>query len=98
MPKKRTKMIRRSPLSRQVESLLELPEGMLGHCTRMEWTDNRRVLMDGCCAITEYEDDRVEVVIAGGTVRFWGQNLQLNCLTADSLLLTGQIQSVEFIE
>lgn len=94
---KRRRNTRCSPVSRRVESLLELPEGLLGHCTRMEWTDNRRVLMDGCCEILEYEDDRVQVAVAGGSVRFWGQKLQLNCLTADSILITGQVQSVEFL-
>lgn len=94
---KRRRNARCSPVSRRVESLLELPEGLLGHCTRMEWTDNRRVLMDGCCEILEYEDDRVQVAVAGGSVRFWGQKLQLNCLTADSILITGQVQSVEFL-
>lgn len=86
-----------SPVTRRVESLLELPEGLLGHCTRMEWIDNRRVTLEGCCEILEYEDDRVQVAVAGGAVRFWGQNLQLNYLTADNILITGQVQSVEFL-
>lgn len=85
-----------SPLSRRVESLLEWPSGLLGHCTRMEWVDNREVRMDGCCEIVEYEENTVLVAVAGGQVRFWGQALQLHCLTADSLLLTGELQAVEF--
>ncbi len=91
------KKVRRSPASRRVEETLALPEGILGHCTRMEWTDNRRVLLEGCCEIREYEDDRVEIAVAGGRVRFWGQALALTCLTADSILLTGKMQSVEFL-
>ena len=87
-----------SPLSRQVESLLNLPEGLLGHCTRMEWVDNREVHMDGCCDILEYEENSVAVAVAGGTVRFWGDKLCLHCLSADSLLLTGDIQRMEFLK
>lgn len=86
-----------SPLSRRVESLLELPDGVLGHCTHMEFTDNRRVLLDGCCDILEYEDDQVKVAVAGGAVRFLGRDLCLNFLTADSLLITGRLLSVEFL-
>ncbi len=85
-----------SPLSRRVESLLDLPSGLLGHCTCMEWVDNREVRIDGCCEILEYEVDTVAVAIAGGSVRFWGQRLRLHCLTPGSLLLTGDVQRVEF--
>ncbi|MBE6767538.1 MAG: hypothetical protein E7549_01335 [Ruminococcaceae bacterium] len=87
-----------SPLSRRVESLLDLPEGLLGHCTRMEWVDNREVRMDGCCDILEYEEDSIAVAVAGGTVRFWGGRLCLHCLSAGSLLLTGDIQRMEFLK
>ncbi len=91
------RQIRRSPVSRRVEALLELPDGVLGHCTRIELTDNRQALMEGCCDISEYEDDRVQVTVAGGAVRFLGQGLRLNCLTTDSVLITGKILSVEFL-
>ena len=87
-----------SPLSRRVESFFDLPDGLLGHCTRMEWVDNREVHMDGCCEILEYEENSVLVAVAGGHVRFWGQGLQLQCLTPDSLLLRGRLQAVEFGE
>ena len=92
------KELRRSPGSRAAEALLQLPEGMLGHCTRMEWTDDRQVLVEGSCEILEYEQDQVFVRIAGGTVRFWGQELQLCCLAPGNILLTGRMQKVEFGE
>jgi len=85
-----------SPLSRRVESLLDLPDGLLGHCTRMEWIDNHEVRIDGCCDILEYEEDTMAVAVAGGRVQFWGQRLRLHCLTAGSLLLQGDIQRMEF--
>ena len=92
------KKLRRSSVSRGAETLLQLPEGTLGHCTRMEWIEDRQVLVEGGCEIMKYEEEQVQVRITGGTVRFWGQGLQLCCLLPDSILLTGQIQKVEFGE
>ena len=46
----------------------------------------------------EYEPEQVAIAVAGGRVTFWGQGLQLDCLSADSILLTGRIQSVEFAD
>lgn len=86
-----------SPVSRRVESLLELPDGVLGHSTHIEMTDDRRAFLDGCCDILEYEDDRVRVATAGGAVRFLGQGLRLNFLTSDSIQITGKLLSVEFL-
>lgn len=87
-----------SPLSRRVETILNLPDGLLGHCTRMEWVDNREVRMDGCCDILEYEEHSIAVAVAGGTARFWGDKLCLHCLSAGNLLLTGNIQRMEFLK
>jgi len=89
---------RRSPLARAAEKALQLPEGMLGGCTRMEWTDDRQVLVEGCCEILEYEEGQVQVRIAGGAVRFWGEGLRLCCLSPEGILLTGRIRRVEFGE
>lgn len=89
---------RGSPAFRRAEELLALPEGTLGRCTRMEWTDCRRVLVDGCCGILEYDEDQVLVRTVGGTVLFRGQGLQLQCLSPDSIFLTGRIRQVEFGE
>lgn len=88
---------KQSPVSRRVESLLELPDGLLGHCTRIELIDDRRALLEGCCDIWEYEEDRVRAAVAGGAVQFLGQGLQLNCLSAESILITGRLFSVEFL-
>ena len=89
--------VRRSPLSRKVETALCLPRGLLGHCTRMELIDNSRAVLEGCCDIREYDEDRIEVLVAGGAVRYLGQELRLEYLSPDTVLITGQLLSVEFM-
>lgn len=89
---------RQSPVSRRLEETLELPHGLLGHCTRMEWTDNQQVVVEGCCAVSEYDENRVQIAVAGGHIDFWGCGLRLNFLAPDVITLKGQIQSVEFTE
>lgn len=86
-----------SKTKRRVESALSLPSGLLGNCTKMEWTDNRQVQIDGCCGVSEYEDTHIEAATAGGSVRFWGEHLELTFLSADCILINGCLQSVEFL-
>ena len=86
-----------SAISRCVETALSLPSGMLGGCTKMEWTDNRQVQIDGCCAVLEYDENRIEIAAADGTIRFWGEQLQLDFLAVDCIRIRGRIQSAEFL-
>lgn len=96
--RKRPKKDSRTPrIARKVENLLELPTGVLSGSSRMEVTDDQRVVVEGCRGILEYEEDIIRLHIACGVVRFCGQSLCLSCLTEDSALVTGRLLSIEFL-
>ena len=92
MKRKKTKAI-----AQRVESLLELPIGALGGSTRMELTDDRRVVVEGCQGILEYEEDIIRLHTTCGTVRFCGSGLQLSGMSTGGALITGKLLSVEFM-
>ena len=72
---------RAAAVTRRVEEVLELPEGALGNCARLEMAGNRRVVIEGC----------------RGIIRFMGRGLVMNCLTEDCAVITGFLLSVEFL-
>lgn len=85
-------------VTRRVEQALELPEGALGNCARLEMAGNRRVVVEGCRGIPgirgrahppEHDEP--------GTIRFMGRGLVMNCLTDDCAVITGFLLSVEFL-
>ena len=81
-------------VTRRVEEALELPEGALGNCARLEMAGNRRVVVEGCRGIQEYEEGLIRLSTTSGTIRFMGRGLVMNCLNEDCAVITGFLLSV----
>lgn len=64
--------------------------------THMEINGNTEAIVEGCSGVLEYDTGTVRVRTGRMTVRFQGRNLAINCLTADSLVVTGFITGIEF--
>ena len=81
----------------RVERALSLPTGTLGEGVRLEITDNRRVVIEGCRRVVEYGEDRICIDTACGRVRFVGRSLCMTCLRASGAVITGQLLAVEYL-
>ena len=101
MSRRRTRICpppsRAAAVTRRVEEVLELPEGARGNCARLEMAGNRRVVIEGCRGIQEYEEGLIRLSTTSGTIRFMGRGLVMNCLTEDCAVITGFLLSVEFL-
>ena len=81
----------------RAERALSLPAGSLSNGVRLEITDDRRVVVEGCRRVLEYEEDRICIDTAIGRVRFIGRSLCMNCLTESGAVVTGRLLSIEYI-
>ncbi len=63
----------------------------------MELNGNHEAVVEGCSGILEYGETVVRVCMPGHTVRFTGRGLNIQCLTADALVVTGYITGIEFL-
>ncbi len=88
---------RKETLGKHIETTLQLPIGVLTTAPRMELCGNRRVLVEGCESILEYDEDCIRLRIAGGIVRFTGRELCMNCRTPEHAVITGRLTAVEFL-
>lgn len=89
--------MRKRNISAKAEQMLALPTGTLTNGVRLEITDDRRVVMEGCKRIAEYEEDCIRIVTCNGQVRFRGRCLCMSAMTADCAVITGQLLSVEYL-
>lgn len=89
---------RKEALSRHLERSLQLPDGLLTTLPRLELSGNRRVLIEGCTGIVDYDEDRICLRTAVGTVRFFGRSLCMHRLNPTCAVITGRLLSVEFLE
>ena len=65
--------------------------------TRIEFKSNKEVIVEGCKSIDQYDENMVKIKVTKMTILFFGRNLELKCMTSDSLVIYGFITSVEFV-
>ncbi len=87
---------RTAKLAKRLETALELPDGTLHRSLRMELSGNRRVVVEGCRRILQYDEDRIRLDTVEGAVCFEGEALRVNCLSGGSAVVTGCIVTVGF--
>lgn len=88
---------RREGLPARVEQALELPAGTLTDHLRGELIGNRRLVLEGCRRMLEYEDDRIRLDTAGGELRLLGQGLCVEQFSQEGTVITGRLLSLEFL-
>lgn len=76
---------------------LELPSSVLANVTHMELNGNTQVTVDGCGGILEYSAEVIRVKTGKMVTKFSGRNLQIRCLSEDSLLVEGFVMAIEFV-
>lgn len=72
---------------------LELPDGF---GPKIEMNGNREAVIDDCRGIIEYYENRIKINLGKGTVTFSGSGLHIGCMSENSAVITGCIQTVEF--
>ncbi len=90
-------MKQQRPVSAKLEEALGFPAGALGRSGRMEFCGNRRVLVEGCRRVLDYEEDRICLQTDDGVIRFIGRELCVARLSAGCAILTGTVLSMEFL-
>lgn len=65
--------------------------------SHMELNGNREAVVEGCGGILEYDASVVRVKAGKMILRFTGRGLVIQCLTADSLVVSGFITGIEFL-
>lgn len=78
---------------RKIERALDLPTGF---GPKIELNSNREAVIEDCRGIIEYYENRIKINLGKGTVTFSGSGLHIGCMSENSALITGNIQTVEF--
>jgi len=78
--------------------VLELPADLLLGMAHFELSGNREVIIDGCRAILEYDENLIRLNAGKLSVRFTGRGLTIRNLKRDSVIIEGFIVSVEFLD
>ena len=92
--------MQKQKLRRAAEMLaevLELPESSVSGGLQLECSANREVVADGCTGVLEYTDSVIRLSARDMSQRFSGEGLSIGAMEKGSLVVKGEIRSIEFL-
>ena len=70
---------------------------LLKQQVHLEFNGNREVIIEDCGGILEYTDKQVRVNASDCILRLQGRALQICAMTQDSIVLSGNIEHLDFL-
>jgi|GEM_PF-2593454 YabP family. len=67
------------------------------HVTELHMLGNKSAVIEGCMHIAEYDEENIRLVTKSNDICFYGQQLRLQFLDAESVEISGKIGRVEFL-
>ena len=80
----------------KMSELLELPKEIVLNLPKMVMIGNRQMMIENYKGIMEYEEYRVRINTSSGSVQIEGQGLNIEEITTEDILVTGDIHIIEF--
>ena len=84
-------------LAEDVSELLDLPEDAVLGSARVEITAGKRLLIDNHRGVLNYSEETVTALLPDGKLTVCGDRLRMKAMTDRQLLITGRIDSVEWM-
>lgn len=82
--------------SNRMNKLLELPEEVVSQKPKLTIVGFNELLIENYKSILEYEDYYVKINTYIGAININGFNLRLKEMTGDDIMVTGNIDSLDF--
>lgn len=81
----------------RLAGVLDLPVESVMALPHLELSGNKEILLENCHGIIGYGEDEIRVSTGRGIIRVCGEELTLKNLRIDSMIINGNIHSVEFV-
>lgn len=63
----------------------------------LEFTGDRRVLVEGSTGVLKYESELIRLNTKGMAISFFGRGLRLKCISPTAVIIEGCVTKVEFL-
>lgn len=93
MAKNPEKMPKISRLARA----LEMPADVMKSTPHLELSGNRELLVEGCLGILSFDTEEISFSAGKYSIKVTGKDLFIRNFTADTVLVSGLLTSVQFV-
>lgn len=91
--KSKTKEVKES-----ISELLELPKDIMLDLPRITLVGNLQLYIENHKGIIEYSTQRIRINTKSGVIRITGKNLAIKTIITEEIIISGNIDQMEFIE
>jgi len=100
MPLRRNKKSKepKAGLKVKVTEALELPKEIALNMPKLTMLGSEDLVIENHKGIIEYSDEKVRINTASGTIKISGINLTIKEITAEDIMVKGNISSLEFLK
>jgi sporulation protein YqfC len=96
-PEKNKKPETKTSLREKITEALELPKEIVLNVPKLTIVGTGDMIVENYKGIMEYEIDRIRVNTGVGIIRITGNRLIIREITSEDILISGEINSLEFL-
>ena len=84
-------------IKKEISSALEIPEEVVFDMPFISLKGREEAVIENYKGIIEYSSERIRINTKSGIFKLTGEGLVIKCLDADNVIISGKINSAEFI-
>ncbi|MBM7614649.1 sporulation protein YqfC [Alkaliphilus hydrothermalis] len=85
-------------IKKSIADLLELPQDIMLDLPKITVVGNLQIYIENHKGILEYSSTRIRIYTKCGVLRIIGKNLLLKNIVVEEIVITGEINGVEFMD
>ncbi|OPX46440.1 YabP family protein [Ruminiclostridium hungatei] len=93
---KKLKPVKKPNLKERVTEVLELPKEIVLNMPKLTMLGNGDLIVENYKGILEYDEGIIRLNTASGIIRVTGADIYIKEITMESIMIFGNIQSLEF--
>lgn len=88
----------KASLKEKFSEILDLPKEIVLNIPKMTLVGNGDMMLENYKSIIEYDNDRIRINTGIGVVRITGSRLCIREITSEDIIISGEINGLEFIK
>ena len=84
-------------IKKEISSVLEIPEEVVFDMPFISLKGREEAVVENYKGIIEYSSEKIRLNTTSGVLKLTGESLAIKCLDADNIIISGKIDSAEFI-
>jgi|GEM_PF-164753 len=90
--------VKKIGLKQRVTEILELPKEIVLNMPKLTMLGNGDLIVENYKGILEYDEGVIRLNTTSGIIKITGKNIYIKEITLESIMIFGEIQSLEFLK